>query len=143
MTRTIPSPSCVASRNEVSITAKKEYTCDLGRFTAEMHEKYPDHVKILGSTDEYEGETLDTESMSNTIALRYPMGKGTRRRSDAEMERIKNEKLAEWSELGKVRIETWEQGKSDESIEGFLKLKDPCDEKMLKKAINEDFLWEG
>jgi hypothetical protein len=108
----------------------KKYTCDVEAFTAKMHEKYPDHVKITGNV-----ETLADESLSNTILMSSRVDPG-------EVASIVAGKVKEWKKLGKIRTETWEEGTRDESVEGFLTLKDPCDENLLKQAIDEDFLWE-
>jgi len=108
----------------------KKYSCDVEEFTAKMHEKYPDHVKVTGEIG-----TLADESLSNTIVMSH-------RHSESDADAIVSEKLADWKKLGKVRIDTWERDTRDESIEGFLTLKDPCDENLVKQAVEEDFIWE-
>lgn len=106
----------------------KKYDCDIVEFTTRMAAKHPDNIKLTGEVG-----TLADKSSSNTIVLKSRVSTSGRYSAVAE-------KVKEWEGMfgeGTIDVEEWE-----ETVEGFLTLKNPCDEKTVDKAVEEDFYWE-
>jgi hypothetical protein len=123
----------------------KNLSCDIDEFSERMRKKYETTVqqpktqkdgtvKLVDVKWSLIQRNLDEESDSNTIVTSGRFDPG-------EIDDVVESRVSEWSKLGKIRKETWQGGMSDETIEGFLTLKDPCDEKLVDEAIKEDFVW--